>query len=100
MGLYMHIRPGEKIHATAGVQYGGYKRVDGPSGAEVVLDGVRFTLDLIGDQRTHREDDVGSLKLYRPSGIWFDHADAATFHIGFEWGDLVASAQSVVVHVE
>jgi hypothetical protein len=97
-GMYMYLRLGETIRETRGLQFGLYRRGGAPSGAEIVFDGVRFTLDLVGERRTHRDSDIGSLMVYRPSGIWFDHADSATFHIGFEWGARVAATESVVVH--
>jgi hypothetical protein len=98
-GLYMHV-PAEKIvHETKGVQVGAYKRGGSPSGAEVIFHGVRLTLDLVGDRGTHRESDVGSLKVHRPSGIWFDHKGSTTFHIAFEWGDQLGAHESVALNV-
>jgi hypothetical protein len=98
-GLYMHVPAGQTVRETKGVQVGGYKRAGSPSGAEVIFHGVRLTLDLIGDGGTHRESDIGSLKVYRPSGLWFDHKGATTFHLAFEWGGRLAATESVVLNV-
>ena len=98
-GLYMHVPAGKTVQETKGVQVGAYKRDGNPSGAEVIFHGVRLTLDLIGDGGTHRESDAGSLKVHRPSGIWFDHKGNTTFHIAFEWGDRVAAYESVALNV-
>jgi hypothetical protein len=98
-GLYMHVPVDMTVQETKGVQVGGYKRAGKPSGSEVVFHGIRLTLDLIGDGGTHRESDVGSLKVCRPSGLWFDHKGTTTFHLAFEWGERLAAPQSVVLNV-
>lgn len=100
LGLYMHVRDDHRVTESLGIQFATYTRADGPSGGELVMDGVRFTLDLRGDRGTHRPEDIGSLKIYRPNGIWFDHFGAATFLLGFEWGDRIAAPNSVVVEVQ
>jgi hypothetical protein len=98
-GLYMHVPVDGTVRETKGVQVGGYMRAGVPSGTDVALHGIRLTLDLVGDGGTHREVDVGSLKIYRPSGLWFDHKGKTTFHLAFEWGKQLAATQSVVLNV-
>ncbi len=98
-GLYMHVPVDGTVRENKGIQVGGYTRGGTPSGAEVVFHGVHLTLDLIGDGGTHRERDVGSLKAYRPSGLWFDHKGTTTFHLAFEWGERLAAPESVVLNV-
>ncbi len=100
LGLYMHVPLGQSVHGTAGITFATYSRPEGQSGAEVILDGVRFTLDLKGDGRTHRQSDAGSLKVYRPSGLWFDHSGSTTFHLGLEWGERLAARESIALDVE
>jgi len=100
LGLYMHVPVGKSVTERFGIQFATYTRAEGPSGGELVMDGVRFTLDLRGDQSTHRSEDIGSLKIYRPNGIWFDHFGAATFLLALDWGDRVAAPNSVVVEVQ
>jgi hypothetical protein len=99
-GLYMDVPLGQTLHATRGVQFAGYRRGEDQSGAEVVIDGLRFTLDLAGDRRVQRPSDAGAVRIYRPSGLWFDHAGSTTSHLAFEWAEDTGPAQSVVFNVQ
>jgi hypothetical protein len=98
-GLYMQVPVGETIQSAWSVEFGIYQDDYGTSGAEVSLCGVRFILDLRGRQQTHRAGDVGSMKVYRPKGIWFEHSGATTFYLWLEWGDVLAAYESVVLNV-
>lgn len=99
LGLYMHAPLGQIIHGTMGVQFAVHRRAEELSGAEVILDGVRFTLDLKGDGRVLRQADLGAMRVHRPSGIWFDHAGATTLHLALEWGERPDAEQSLVIDV-
>jgi hypothetical protein len=98
-GLYMQVPVGQSVNSAWSVALGIYRDDRGTSGAEVSLCGVRFILDLRGERRVHRESDIGSMKVYRPKGIWFDHSGATTFYLWFEWEDLPAAYESVVLDV-
>lgn len=98
-GLYMHVPAGETVRENAGVACGLFSRAGVPTGVDFAFDGVRFTLDMAGDRRTHRESDIGSIKVYRPIGVWFDHHESTSFHLGFEWGEQLAASQSVAINV-
>jgi hypothetical protein len=98
-GLYMHVPVGKTVHENGGVACGLFSRAGVPTGIDFTFDGVRLALDMIGDLGTHRESDVGSIKIHRPSGIWFDHQGSSSFHLGFEWGENVSASQSVAIDV-
>jgi hypothetical protein len=98
-GLYMHAPLGDSVDGESGMRCGLFSQEGVASGARFSFGGFSLTLDLIGDGRTHREQDIGSLKIYRPSGIWFEHFGAATFHVGLEWDGRLAAEESVVIHV-
>jgi hypothetical protein len=99
LGLYMHVPFGQTVHGTMGVQFAIYRRAEDQSGAEVILDGIRFTLDRKGDGRVQRPNDVGAMRIHRPSGLWFDNSGSTTFHLAFEWGERADAAQPVVLEV-
>jgi hypothetical protein len=99
-GLHMHAPLGRTATTARGMTFGVYKGQHGQSGAEVVFDGLRFTLDLRGEGRIHRDGDAGAVDICRPSGIWFDHASGTTFHLGFEWGHHISAVESIVYGVD
>lgn len=98
-GLYMQIPVNETIRSAWSVDFGIYRDDLGTSGAEVSLCGVRLILDLRGQLQVHRATDLGSMKVYRPNGIWFDHSRATTFYLWLEWGELPAAYESVAINV-
>ncbi|MRG91673.1 hypothetical protein [Polyangium spumosum] len=98
-GLYMQVPVNKTIESAWSVSLGAYQDDRGTSGAEVSLCGVRFILDLRGERRAHRKSDIGSMKLYRPRGIWFDHSGATTFYLWLDWGVAPAAYESVVLDV-
>ena len=95
----MHVPLGGAVRGTMGIKLATYQRPEDQSGADVILDGVRFTLDLTGDGRAQRQSDVGAVRVHRPSGLWFDHSGTTTFHLAFEWGNRANHAHSVVLEV-
>jgi hypothetical protein len=85
IGLYMHATIGTQLTTTDEIEFGGYRDSRGQSGAEVSFYGFRFTLDLRGEERTHRPNDAGSLKLHHPEGIWFEHGGRPSLFLWFHW---------------
>jgi hypothetical protein len=98
-GMYMHAALDRQEHADPGIQYATYNGQRGQSGAEVAFHGVRFTLDLLGLGHVHRESDIGSMKVFRPSGVWFDRAGSTSFYLDFQWGEHPAGVDSIAINV-
>jgi len=91
-GLRMHAPIGKKIDGQPGIQFATYTGLQGQSGAEVSFHNIRFTLDLSADNRVHRADDIGSLKVYHPGGIWFQRSDSAFAVYAGSRGGLIDAA--------
>jgi hypothetical protein len=99
-GLYMHLDITRPLHGEVGkLQFGLFRDRAGVSGAVATFDAVTFTLDLRGNGRTVRPSEVGSLRMLRPLGIWFDRGGFTRFYLAFDWGASKSAEDSVVFNV-
>jgi hypothetical protein len=65
-GLYMHVYLTRRHFAPFGIELGVFRNDEGVSGAVVRLDALSFTLDMVGQGRTVRPNEVGAARLLRP----------------------------------
>jgi hypothetical protein len=98
-GLYMHVDLTKRHFESFGIELGAFRNNDGISGSVVRFDALRFTLDMAGQGRTVRPNEVGAARLLRPLGIWFEQGGLVRFYVLFDWGAAPASPDSLVVNV-
>jgi hypothetical protein len=100
LGLHMHADISKPMTGQIGIiQFGLFRNAGGISGAVLTLDAVSFTLDLEGKGLTVQPSEVGSIRMLRPLGIWFDQAGATRFYLAFDWGAAHVTDDSLAIDV-
>ena len=98
----MHVHAAKRlvVDQLPFLEFGIFRDSEGVSGATVTLDTATFTLDLRAQHRAVRPTEVGSTRIFRPLGLWFDQAGNTRFYLLFDWGNVDTAQTSVVVELQ